>query len=91
MTQGSASTITRADGVVEAQFDAVRVVLNEDLEYLGLDDVGQRVWDLLATPTTLDALVDRLTGEYDVEPARCRSDVARFIDALAQHKLVQQR
>lgn len=85
------ATIGRTAGVVEAQFDDVRVLLNDDLEYLGLDEVGQRIWDLLAQPSSLDALVAQLTDEYDVDEATCRADVGRFLEALQQHQLVTVR
>ncbi|MEZ0579737.1 PqqD family peptide modification chaperone [Nocardioides sp. MH1] len=83
------STIRRSDGVVEAQFDDVRVVLNEDLAYLGLNDVGQRIWDLLESPRTVADLVAVLVEEYDVSETECVSDVSRYVDALAEHKLVR--
>ncbi|GAA3828233.1 PqqD family peptide modification chaperone [Nocardioides panacisoli] len=81
-------TISRQPGVVEAQFDDIRVVLNEDLAYLGLDEVGQRVWDLLEEPRSLDGVVGALLEEYDVDRATCERDVAAFVAALEQHKLV---
>lgn len=87
MLQGD-TTVSRAPGVVEAQFDQVRVVLNEDLTYLGLDEVAQRVWDLLDRPRTVAELVSALTAEYDVSDADCLRDVAPFLQALEQHKLV---
>ncbi|WP_183096353.1 PqqD family peptide modification chaperone [Nocardioides stalactiti] len=83
------STIARSDGVVEAQFDDVRVVLNEDLAYLGLNAVGQRIWDLLAAPQTLGSLVEVLLEEYDVAEADCATDVTRYVEALVDHKLVR--
>ncbi|GAB2974405.1 PqqD family peptide modification chaperone [Nocardioides montaniterrae] len=80
--------IRRATGVVEAQFDQVRVLLNDDLEYLGLDEVGQRIWDLLAAPQTLPSLVGTLTDEYDVSRDDCARDVTSFVQALERHHLV---
>jgi hypothetical protein len=73
---------------VEAQFDEIRVVLNEDLAYLGLDEVGQRIWDLIEEPRSLDAVVDTLLEEYDVDRATCERDVSAFVAALEDHKLV---
>lgn len=84
----SRRSVARTSGVVEAQFDEVRVLLNAELEYLGLDTVGQRVWDLLAEPSDLDELVAMLTAEYDVSAEQCRTDVARFLEALEEHGLV---
>lgn len=80
--------ISRSAGVVEAQFDDVRVLLNDDLEYLGLDEVGQRIWGLLEQPRSLDALVGVLTEEYDVSAADCTRDVQAFVEALDRHHLV---
>lgn len=80
--------ISRAPGVVEAQFDQVRVLLNDDLEYLGLDEVGQRVWELLDRPATLDELVGTLTEEYDVSAEDCARDVEAFVVALERYHLV---
>ena len=82
------SVIRRQDGVVEAQFDEVRVVLNDRLEYLGLDEVGQRIWDLLVEPRTFGGLIDVLLEEYDVERATCVDDVGAFVTALEEHQLV---
>lgn len=82
---------SRVAGSVEAQFDDVRVVLNRDLEYVGIDAVGQRIWDLLATPRTLDDLVSRLVQEYEVTRETCERDVSGFIEALEHHGLVARR
>lgn len=82
-------TIARADGVVEAQLDELRVVLNEDLAYLGLNEVGQRIWDLIESPRTLASLVEALVEEYDVSEADCTRDVTTYVEALAEHKLVR--
>jgi hypothetical protein len=81
--------ISRTAGVVEAQFDQVRVLLNDDLEYLGLDEVGQRIWELLDRPRTLSGLVDALTEEYDVSEADCTRDVEGFVEALERYHLVE--
>lgn len=80
--------ISRTAGVVEAQFDDVRVLLNDDLEYLGLDEVGQRIWELLERPRSLDGLVGLLTDEYDVSEDDCTRDVRAFVEALDRHHLV---
>lgn len=80
--------ISRVPGIVEAQFDEVRVLLNEDLEYLGIDEVGQRIWAMLDRPRTLEEVVASLTEEYDVSEDECTRDVTEFVEALARHGLV---
>ncbi len=56
--------------------------------YYGLDPVGARVWDLLRTPKTLAELRDAILEEYDVEPARCESDLRDLLKKLAAAGLI---
>lgn len=85
------AVLQRATGTVETQLDDTRVLLNADLEYLGLDAVAQQIWDLLATPASLDQLVDQLTTTYDISPEECRRDVLRFLEDMQAHGLVECR
>jgi hypothetical protein len=56
--------------------------------YYGLDPVGARVWDLLRTPKTLAELRDAILEEYDVDPARCESDLRDLLEKLAAAGLI---
>ena len=56
--------------------------------YFGLKGVGVDVWKLLERSPTLEEIVDHLTREYEVNPARCRADVASLLTRLADARLV---
>ncbi len=47
-----------------------------------LNEVGARVWELLATHHTLEALVEALAREYDAPRDAIRQDVAAFLEQL---------
>jgi hypothetical protein len=53
--------------------------------YLGLNDVGARIWDLLESPCDIDMLCLRLEAEYDVAPAVCRAEIEAFVAELVRH------
>lgn len=53
--------------------------------YLGLNDVGARIWDLLESPCDIDLLCLRLEAEYDVAPAVCRAEIETFVAELVRH------
>ncbi|MGN6817496.1 MAG: PqqD family peptide modification chaperone [Sphingomonas sp.] len=57
--------------------------------YLGLTEVGARIWELIETPRTLESLCDALVAEYDVDPATCRAEVDAFLVTLGQHDAVR--
>ncbi len=56
---------------------------------LSLQGVAARIWDLL--PSSLDALVERLEIEYDVESERLRADVTAFVAHLEELRAVRQK
>jgi hypothetical protein len=57
--------------------------------YIGLSEVGARIWELIETPRTIDSLCDALVAEYDVDPATCRAEVDSFLATLDQHNAVR--
>jgi Coenzyme PQQ synthesis protein D (PqqD) len=57
--------------------------------YFGLDPVGTRIWELLASGRSSDEIVGALTAEYDVDAETCRADLARFLGTLRDNELVQ--
>jgi Coenzyme PQQ synthesis protein D (PqqD) len=54
-------------------------------DYVGLTEVGARIWELIQTPQELDALCIKLQEEFDVSAETCRADVETFLKELVQH------
>jgi hypothetical protein len=57
--------------------------------YIGLSQVGARIWELIETPRTIESLCDALIAEYDVDPATCRREVDAFLTTLCQHNAIR--
>ncbi|MDE2904613.1 MAG: PqqD family protein [Acidobacteriota bacterium] len=57
--------------------------------YLGLDDVGARVWDLIGEGATRECIVERLSAEYDVAGEVLERDVQRLLQDLLLRRLVE--
>jgi hypothetical protein len=53
--------------------------------YIGLSEIGARIWEIVETPSDFDAVCARLQEEYEVEPATCRSEVETFLNELVKH------
>jgi Coenzyme PQQ synthesis protein D (PqqD) len=56
--------------------------------YLGLSEVGARVWELLDADADLDRICEALEREFDVAPDVCRAEVETFVDQMAGQGLV---
>ena len=81
--------IVRNAKLIAAEIDGDLVMMSVDHgEYFGITGVGSRVWELLATPTTLPDIVRVICAEHAVEEASCRDDMQRFVDELVQLDLV---
>lgn len=63
----------------------------EDEVYLGLNDVGRRIWSLLPPAcNTLEDLVAQLAQEYpDASPDVIRSDVLELLEDLERNGLLE--
>ena len=77
-----------AEGVVCAELGGEAVLLDVGRGvYFGLDEVAYRIWTLLGEGNDADAIVARLTEEFNAEPAEIRADVAAFLDTLVERGL----
>ena len=65
--------------------DELVMMSAEKGNYIGLSEVGARIWELIDTPQDIDALCAQLRDEYDVTEEVCRAEVKSFLDDLVKH------
>ena len=53
--------------------------------YLGINEVGARIWDLIDPPIELATLCDRLTREFEISIDQCRIEVGAFLADMEKH------
>jgi hypothetical protein len=86
------STVVAASDQVSANVADESVILHlKDGVYYGLDPVGARIWSLIQQPRTVSEVRDTIVTEYDVEPARCESDLLVLLEDLAAKRLIEIR
>ena len=91
MRFNSSSCVVASDEQVSTSLGAETVILGmEDGVYYGLDAVGARVWELLASPRLVAELVRVIVGEFDVTPEQCERDVLALLDDLSERRLVSE-
>lgn len=77
------------DTVLFRELDGEGVILNLATEcYLGLDDVGTRMWNVLTTQSSIEAAYEILLAEYSVTPDTLRADLERLVSQLLSNKLI---
>jgi hypothetical protein len=85
------------DSVVAASKDQVSCPLEDEVAivhlkagvYYGLDPVGARIWELIATPRSVRAVRDTLLAEYQVDRERCEQDLVTLLRSLVEAGLIE--
>jgi hypothetical protein len=79
-----------SDDVLVRALDGEAVLLDlASGTYFGLNEVGARLWDLLAAGNTVGEARGTLLAEFEVEEQVLRDDVAALIAELERRQLLQ--
>lgn len=80
----------RNPDLIGATIDDELVMMSvEHGQYYGLGGVGPRVWELLAVPRPLSALVDQILDEYEVQRDVCERDLRGFLEQMEKLGLIE--
>ena len=78
------------EAVVAAEVGEQAVLLDVDTgTYFHLDQVGARIWSLIAEGRQLETIVHVLSSEYDVKIGELRRDVQAFLERLSERDLIR--
>ena len=84
------SRVVVPETVLFRELDGESVLLNLKTEsYLGLDDVGTRMWAVFASEPSIQAAYEVLLAEYDVAPDVLRKDVEALLEQMLEHGLIE--
>jgi hypothetical protein len=77
-------------GVLVRTIEGETVLLNPGSGgHYGLDQVGSRLWELLAELGSLRAVFERMAEEYDVKAEDLRRDMLTLVQELADKGLIE--
>ena len=85
-----AQSVSVPADVLFREVDGEAVLLNLDSEnYLGLDEVGTRMWAVLTTSDSVQAAYETLLSEYDVAPDVLHRDMDKLVQELVAYGLLE--
>lgn len=58
-------------------------------QYHALNEVGTRIWALMAEPRTLAEVCAVLCAEYAIDPERCAAEVGTYLGVLHGAQLIE--
>lgn len=92
MVSRSENEVRIAGNLKYTVIDGTAIVMNlKTGKYLGLNEVGTRIFELLHKHCSPEKVVERLLDEYDVEEDALRADVQRTLRDFERHGLIEDR
>lgn len=83
------SVVKQVEGNIVSDMDGEKVMLNmEKSKYYNLGEIGGTIWERIESPVSIQALIDTLTNDYDVDQNECEADVISFLGQLLQEGLI---
>ena len=84
--------MSSVDGQASCDLEGEAVILNlKSGLYHGLNPVGARVWELVQKPTKVNAILEKLTLEYDVDAQTCTRDLLAVLEDMLGAGLIEVR
>jgi len=81
--------IKRSNDILFQDIQDEIIILNMNNEnYLGLDKVGARFWNILINTDSVKDAYEQLLDEFDVEPKTLQRDLNNYISELVKNDLV---
>lgn len=86
----STTRVVRTEGIMTAPVDNEIVILNmKGNNYISLDAIGRRIWELLETSIRVDDLCLQLGEEFEGTQEQISADVLPFLTELESEGLVR--
>jgi hypothetical protein len=87
---GPQSLVVRNAELPTTPVDGDLVILNlATNNYVGLDDIGSRIWTLIEAPVRVRDLTDALAAQFSGDAATIGDDVTGFLGELIDEGLVR--
>lgn len=81
--------IVRSKDLLATPVDQEIVIMNlAKNNYVALDDIGRRIWNLLEKPCLVSELCQQLSQEYQTDLNQVTEDVLPFLNELKDEGLV---
>lgn len=90
MALNEKSVLARNNEMMFTSMDHEIVVLNiARNNYIGLDEIGGRIWELLKTPLQVNELCRQLSQEYEASVERIEAGVLPFLADMESEGMIQ--
>lgn len=84
------TVVKQAKAQISCKLGEEIAILNmQSALYFGLDEVGSVIWQELAEEKMVRDICVMVVEQFEIDVAKCQSDVIEFLDALVKAGLVE--
>ncbi len=89
MSIETTARVVRQAGLMTTSVDDDLIILNmKTSNYIALDEIGRRIWDLIEMPALVCDVCAQLSTEFNAPGAQIEADVIAFLDEMLTEELV---
>lgn len=84
------TVVAQTENLLTSELDGETVLMSlESAAYFGLDSTARHIWNLIAEPTRVADLCQRLVSDYEVERPECEEHVIAFLTEMNAQGLIR--
>ncbi|MEO9131206.1 MAG: PqqD family protein [Sphingomonas sp.] len=65
--------------------DEIMMMSPEHGKYIGINEVGARIWELIEAPRDVATVCEELQREFEVSSEVCKAEVDSFLAEMEKH------
>ncbi len=79
----------RNEGLLVSELSNEMVMMDiESGNYIGLNETGRVIWEMIEAPVKVDNLVQQLVERYDISYEACCKDTLECLNKMSEQKII---
>jgi hypothetical protein len=79
----------RKDGLLVSELGNEMVMMDiESGNYIGLNETGRAIWEMIEEPVKVDDLIKQLTTKYEISYEECSADTLEYLNKMDEQRIL---
>ncbi len=79
----------RKQGLLVSELGNELVMMDIDQgNYIGLNETGRAIWELLEEPISVEQLIEKLICSYEIDIDQCTGDTLEYLNKMNEQQLL---
>jgi hypothetical protein len=80
----------RKNGLLVSELGNEIVMMDiESGNYIGLNETGKAIWEMIEQPVKVDELIKQLLARYEISYEECSQDTLEYLNKMNEQKILE--